>query len=106
MNAIQPKYLIHICIVLTIVLSVSAGFNFVHAKSVGHVDGTSVRFISEYKRHDVRVTSVCAEGYVVLVAHSNVGQDGGLQMLQVQHDVGDKIVPMVCDLNDFPPSTE
>ena len=106
MNAIQPKYLIHICIVLTIVLSVSAGFNFVHAKSAGHVDGTSVRFISEYKRRDVRVTSVCAEGYVVLVAHSDVGQGGGLQMLQVQNDVGDKIVPMVCDLNDFSPSTE
>jgi hypothetical protein len=56
----------------------SAWFNFAYAKAIGHVDGTSIRFISEYKRHDVRVTSLCAEGHVVLVAHSDVGQGGGI----------------------------
>ena len=101
MNANKSKYLFHTCIALTAVLSISAWFNFAHAKAVGHVDGTSVRFISEYKRHDVRVTSVCAEGHVVLVAHSDVGQGGGLQMIQVQQDEGGKLVPMKCDLNEY-----
>ena len=101
MNAIQNKYLIHICIVLTVVLSVSAWFNIAVAKAIGHKDGTSVRLISEYKRHDIRVTSLCAEGHVVLVSHSDVGQGGGLQMIQLQHDVDGKIVPMTCDLNEF-----
>jgi len=101
MNAIQPKYLIRICLALAVALSVSVWANFAYAKAVGHRDGTSVRFVSEYKRHDVRVTSVCAEGYMVLVAHSDVGQGGGLQMIQIQQDVDGKVVHMTCDLNEF-----
>lgn len=101
MNVVMSKYLFHICVALTVGLSISAGFNLAYAKAIGHADGTSVRFVSEYKRHDVRVTSLCAEGHVVLVAHSDVGQGGGLQMLQLQHDIGGKLVPMTCDLNDY-----
>ena len=101
MSELQPKNLVLVGIVLTAALLVSAWFNFAYAKAIGHVDGTSVRFISEYKRHDVRVTSVCAEGHVVLVAHSDVSQGGGLQMLQVQNDVDGRLVPMKCDLNDY-----
>jgi len=89
------------CIVLAMVLSVSAWFNIAIARAIGQKDGTSVRLISEYKRHDIRVTSVCAEGHVLLVSHSDVGAGGGLQMIQLQHDVDGKIVPMTCDLNEF-----
>jgi hypothetical protein len=56
-----------------------------------------VRLLGEYKRHDIRVTSMCIEGHVVVVSHSDVGQGGGLQMIQLQHEVNGKIVPMKCD---------
>jgi hypothetical protein len=57
----------------------------------------NVILIGEYTRHDVRVTSMCIEGHVVVVSHSDVGQGGGLQMIQLQHVVDGKIVPMKCD---------
>ena len=50
-----------------------------------------VRLLAEYKRHDIRVTNMCIEGQIVVVTHSDVGQGGGLQMIQLQHDVGGKI---------------
>ena len=106
MNAIQPKSLLYICIVLMLVAPASIWLNIAYAKAIGHADGTSVRFISEYRRHDVRVTSVCAEGHVVLVAHSDVGQGGGLQMIQVQQNVGGELLPMTCDLNEYSPENE
>ena len=55
-----------------------------------------VRLISEYKRHDIRVTNMCIEGQTVLVSHSDVGMGGGLQMIQLQHEVNGQIVPMQC----------
>lgn len=101
MQYITSKYLLYICITLTIVLLVSTAATIAYAKAIGHTDGTSVRYISEYKRHDIRVTSICAEGQVVLVAHSDVGQGGGLQMIQLQQDVDGKLKLMTCDLNDY-----
>ena len=56
-----------------------------------------VRLIAEYHRHDIRVTNMCIEGHVVVVSHSDVGSAGGLQMIQLQHVVNGKIVPMKCD---------
>ena len=56
-----------------------------------------LRLLGEYSRDDIRVTSLCIEGHLVLVAHSDVGKGGGLQMLQLQHEVDGKIVPMKCD---------
>jgi hypothetical protein len=58
----------------------------------------NVILIGEYQRHDIRVTSMCIEGHVVVVSHSDVGQGGGLQMIQLQHEVNGKIVPMRCDV--------
>jgi hypothetical protein len=55
-----------------------------------------VRLLAEYHRHDIRVTNMCIEGHIVVVTHSDVGQGGGLQMIQLQHDVNGKIVPMTC----------
>lgn len=101
MISIRLRYLIQTSMLLATLLVIGTWFSPVYAKAIGHKDGTSVRFISEYKRHDIRVTSVCAEGFIVLVAHSDVGQGGGLQMLQLQHEVNGKLVPMTCDLNDF-----
>jgi len=106
MNVIQSKTLIYICVVLALVAPASIWLNIAYAKAIGHSDGTSVRFISEYRRHDIRVTSVCAEGHVVLVAHSDVGQGGGLQMIQVQQNVGGELQPMTCDLNEYLPENE
>ena len=55
-----------------------------------------VRLISEYKRHDIRVTNMCIEGHTIVVSHSDVGMGGGLQMIQIQHEVNGRIVPMLC----------
>lgn len=52
--------------------------------------------LSEYDRHDLRVTSICAQGHVVVIAHSDVGKGGGLDMMQLQHEVDGRIVPMRC----------
>ncbi|MDX1555659.1 MAG: hypothetical protein R3212_06510 [Xanthomonadales bacterium] len=52
--------------------------------------------LSEYDRHDLRVTSICAQGHVVVVAHSDVGNGGGLHMMQLEHVVDGRIVPMRC----------
>jgi len=60
-------------------------------------DESKVTLLAEYKRHDIRVTNMCIEGHAVVVSHSDVGQGGGLQMIQFQHVVDGKIVPMVCD---------
>ena len=57
----------------------------------------NVFLIGEFQRHDIRVTSMCIEEHVVVVSHSDVGQGGGLQMIQLQHEVNGKIVPMKCD---------
>ncbi len=40
---------------------------------------------------------MCIEGHVVVVSHGDVGQGGGLQMIQLQHEVNGKIVPLKCD---------
>ncbi len=56
-----------------------------------------VKLLAEYKRHDIRVTSMCIEKHVLLVSHSDVGQGGDLQMIQLQHEVNGKIVPMLCN---------
>ena len=56
-----------------------------------------VILLAEYQRHDIRVTNMCVEGFVVVVTHSDVGSAGGLQMIQLQHDVNGKIVPMKCE---------
>ena len=58
--------------------------------------GAELDLLAEYKRHDIRVTSMCVEGHVVVVAHSDVGQGGGLQMLQLQYVLKGTIVPMQC----------
>ena len=55
-----------------------------------------IRLIAEYQRHDIRVTNMCIEEHVVLVTHSDVGSAGGLQMIQLQHDVNGMVVPMKC----------
>ena len=55
-----------------------------------------VRLVSEYKRHDIRVTNMCIEGHTVVVSHSDVGMGGGLQMIQLQHEVSGQIVPIQC----------
>ena len=57
----------------------------------------NVFLIGEFQRHDIRVTSMCVEGHVVVTSHSDVGTGGGLQMIQLQHEVNGKIVPMKCD---------
>lgn len=62
-------------------------------------EGTDLVQRVEYQRHDLRVTSLCIEGHVVVVAHSDVGKGGGLQMLQLQHEVNGNIVPMQCNPN-------
>lgn len=59
-------------------------------------DASKVGLLAEYKRHDVRVTSMCIEGHIVVVSHSDVGQGGGLQMIQLQHEISGKIAPMEC----------
>ncbi len=59
-------------------------------------DASKVTLLAEYKRHDIRVTSMCIEGHVVVVSHSDVGRGGDLQMIQLQHEVNGKIVPMKC----------
>lgn len=51
---------------------------------------------AEYSRHDLRVTSLCVEGFVIVVAHSDVGKGGGLQMMQLTGEVDGKIVPLKC----------
>jgi hypothetical protein len=55
-----------------------------------------VVLLAEYKRHDIRVTNMCIEGHVVVVTHSDVGSAGGLQMIQIQHEVNWEIVLMKC----------
>lgn len=60
-------------------------------------DESKVGLLAEYKRHDIRVTSMCIEGHIVLVSHSDVGMGGGLQMIQLQHDVNGQKVPMKCN---------
>lgn len=62
------------------------------------------KMLGEYKRHDVRVTTLCTEGHVVVVAHSDVGQGGGLHMLQLTEEHNGKIVPMKCGQRDRPES--
>ena len=59
-------------------------------------DASKVTLLSEYKRHDIRVTNMCIEGYAFVVSHSDVGMGGGLQMIQLQHEVDEKIIPMNC----------
>ena len=59
-------------------------------------DANKVALVAEYKRHDIRVTSMCIEGHSVVVSHSDVGRGGDLQMIQMQHEVNGKIVPMKC----------
>ncbi|MDA7738122.1 hypothetical protein N8855_01595, partial [bacterium] len=54
--------------------------------------------MGEYKRHDLRAATLCIEGHIVIVAHSDVGKGGGLHMMQLQHVVEGKILPMTCDL--------
>ena len=56
-----------------------------------------VRLRAEYQRHDIRVTNMCIEDYVVVVSHSDVGSAGGLQMIQLRHEVDGMIVPMRCE---------
>jgi hypothetical protein len=56
-----------------------------------------VVLLAEYKRHDIRVTNMCIEGFVVVVTHSDVGTGGGLQMIQIQHEVNGEIVLMKCE---------
>jgi hypothetical protein len=51
---------------------------------------------AEYSRHDLRVTSLCVEGLVIVVAHSDVGKGGGLQMMQLMREVNGKTVPVTC----------
>ena len=75
-------------IICTVILFISV---------VGSVLASEVLLLGEYKRHDIRVTSVCVEGHVVVVSHSDVGQGGGLHMFQLQQLVDGKIVPMLCD---------
>lgn len=53
--------------------------------------------LSEYDRHDLRVTTICIEDHVVIVGHSDVGKGGGFHMMQLQQDVNGRIVPMRCD---------
>jgi hypothetical protein len=65
----------------------------------GATKSGDVFLLGEYQRHDIRVTSMCIEKHVVVVSHSDVGQGGGLQMIQIQHVVDGKIVPMKCDLS-------
>ena len=60
-------------------------------------DAGKITLLAEYKRHDIRVTSMCIEGHAVVVAHSDVGRGGDLQMIQLRHEVNDKIVPMLCN---------
>ena len=59
-------------------------------------DEDKVTLVAEYKRHDIRVTSMCIEGHAVVVSHSDVGRGGDLQMIQMQHEVNGNIVPMEC----------
>ena len=47
-------------------------------------DENKVALLAEYKRHDIRVTSMCIEGHAVVVTHSDVGRGGDLQMIQLQ----------------------
>jgi len=60
-------------------------------------DASKVTLLAEYKRHDIRVTSMCVEGHAVVVSHSDVGRGGDLQMIQLQHQVKDEVVPMICN---------
>jgi len=60
-------------------------------------DASKVTLLAEYKRHDIRVTSMCIEGHAVVVSHSDVGRGGDLQMIQLRHEVNGKIVPMLCN---------
>ena len=53
--------------------------------------------MGEYKRHDLRAATLCIEGHVVIVAHSDVGKGGGLGMMQLQHLVDGEILPMTCE---------
>lgn len=92
---------IRISVIFFVILSLCSWVSYTYARAVGHKDGTSVRFISEYRRHDVRVTSICAEGQIVLVAHSDVGQGGGLQMIQLESTMNGKEELVTCDLNEF-----
>ena len=78
-----------VLIALLALISMSA---WVAATKVGNVF-----LIGEFQRHDIRVTSMCIEGHVVVTSHSDVGTGGGLQMIQLQHEVNGKIVPMKCD---------
>ena len=56
--------------------------------------------MGEYKRHDLRAATLCIEGHIVIVAHSDVGKGGGLHMMQLEHVVDGEIVPMTCDLDE------
>jgi len=56
-----------------------------------------VKLLAEYQRHDIRVTAMCIEEHMLLVSHSDVGQGGDLQVIQLQHEVNGKIVPMLCN---------
>lgn len=53
--------------------------------------------LSEYDRHDLRVTAICIESHVVIVAHSDVGNSGGLDMMQLEQEVDGRIVPIRCN---------
>ena len=64
-----------------------------------------VELMGEYKRHDIRVTSLCVEGQVIVVSHSDVGQGGGLHMLQLEYIVDGDLVPMKCDMTDIAASS-
>lgn len=66
------------------------------AATMNSVYADELTMLGVYQRHDIRVTSICVEGHVVVAAHSDVGQGGGLHMLQLQHLVDGEIVPMRC----------